>query len=116
MRLRPPKLAALMGGAEEDVLTHMTFPARHRTKVHGTNHVERMNAETKRRADALGILPNEAAITRLVATIPMEPFEEWAVLRSRCTILGTQAPNGQDTPVSLGAAQAVRPARPCRSS
>jgi putative transposase len=37
LRPRWPKLAALMDDSEHDVLAHMAFPARHRTKLHSTN-------------------------------------------------------------------------------
>ena len=55
-QLRPklPKLARLMDEAEPDLLAYMTFPARpgparHRTKLHSTNPIERLNGEIKRR-------------------------------------------------------------------
>ena len=105
MRPKLPKLAALMDGAEEDVLAYMTFPAQHRAKLHSTNPVERLNAEIKRRTDVVGIFPNEASITRLVGAILMEQTEEWAVQRSRYMTLETLAPIGDDAPVSLPAAQ-----------
>lgn len=105
MRLKLPKLAALMDGAEEDVLAYMTFPVPHRAKLHSTNPVERLNAEIKRRTDVVGIFPNEAAITRLVGAILMEQTEEWAVQRSRYMTLETLAPACDDAPVSLPAAQ-----------
>jgi putative transposase len=49
-QLRPkiPKLAKLMDDAEPDVLAYMTFPAQHRTKLHSTNPIERLNGEIKR--------------------------------------------------------------------
>src|SRR6201986_5141346 len=44
-QLRPklPKLAAAMDEAEVDVLAHMDFPDAHRTKLHSTNSLERLN-------------------------------------------------------------------------
>ncbi len=50
-QLRPklPKLAALMDEAKPDVLAYMTFPAPHRTKLHSTNPIERLNGEIKQR-------------------------------------------------------------------
>ena len=49
LRPRFEKLAQLMHQAEPDVLAFMTFPKDHRTKIHSTNPLERLNKEVKRR-------------------------------------------------------------------
>ena len=103
LRPRLPKLATLMDTSEHDVLAYMGFPAAHRTKLHSTNPIERLNGEIKRRTEVVGIFPNEKAITRLVGAILMEQSEEWAVQRARYMTLETMAPMSDDPIVMLSA-------------
>ena len=104
-QLRPklPKLAGFLDEAETDVLAYMSFPPQHRTKLHSTNPIERLNGEIKRRTDVVGIFPNEDAIVRLIGAILLEQNDEWAVQRARYMTLETIAPLSDDPTVSLPA-------------
>lgn len=81
LRAKFPKLAAMMDDAEHEVLTFMTFPKAHRTQIHSTNPLERLNAEVKRRTNVIGIFPNDAAIVRLVGAMMLEQNDEWSLQR-----------------------------------
>lgn len=104
MRPKLPKLASIMDEAEDDVLAYMTFPKAHWAKLHSTNPIERLNGEIKRRADVIGIFPNEAAIRRLVGAILMEQNDEWAVQRCRYMTLETMTAVSEDNLPMLAAA------------
>ena len=101
LRTKVPKLAALMDDAEEDVLAHMTFPKEHRTKLHSTNLIERLNREIKRRANVVGIFPNEAAIVRLIGAIALEQNDEWAAQRQKYMNMEKSAHIGNNDAVKL---------------
>jgi len=77
LRARWPKLGAFMDDAEADVLAYMAFPSQHRTKLHSTNPLERLNKEVKRRADVVGIFPTEDSIVRLIGAVLLEANDEW---------------------------------------
>ena len=101
LRHKAPKLANLMDQAEADVLAYMTFPKEHRTKLHSTNPIERLNGEIKRRTNVVGIFPNEAAITRLIGAILPEQNDDWAVQRARYMTLESITPSGHDDLIRL---------------
>ena len=103
IRPKVSKLAAIMDDAETDVLAYMTFPKEHRTKLHSTNPIERLNGEIKRRTDVVGIFPNDDAIIRLVGALLLEQNDEWAVQRARCMTLETISQMSDDPLVSLPA-------------
>jgi transposase-like protein len=77
LRAKWPKLGAFIDASEADVLAHLDFPAQHRTKIHSTNPIERLNKEVKRRADVVGIFPNEGSIVRLIGAVLLEANDEW---------------------------------------
>ncbi len=77
LRARWPKLGMLMDDSEDDVLAYMAFPTPHRTKLHSTNPLERLNKEVKRRADVVSIFPSEASIIRLIGAVLLEANDEW---------------------------------------
>ena len=91
LRVKFPKLGTLMDEAETEVLSYLAFPKAHRTQIHSTNPLERLNAEVKRRTDVVGIFPNDAAVTRLVGALLLEQNDEWALQRRYMQLEGLQS-------------------------
>jgi len=53
----------------------------HRIFIPVTNSLERLKKEVNRRADVVGIFPNEAAIIRLIGTVLLQRNDEWQLQR-----------------------------------
>ena len=81
LREKQPRLSAMMDASREDVLAYMDFPKEYWPQIASTNPLERLNKEVKRRADVVGIFPNDEAIIRLVGAQMLEINDEWAVAR-----------------------------------
>jgi putative transposase len=78
---RWPRAAQVLAGGEEEVLTYLTFPAEHWSRIYSTNPLERLNREVKRRADVVGIFPDGEAVLRLVGSVLIEIHDEWQAER-----------------------------------
>jgi transposase-like protein len=55
-----------------------------------TNSLERLKKEVNRRADVVGIFPNEAAIIRLIGTVLLQRNDEWQLQRpafGKCAVV-----------------------------
>ena len=75
-----------MDGSRDDVLACTAFPREHWPQVASTNPLERLDGEIKRRADVVGIFPNDRAVVRLVGALMLEQNDEWAVARRYMTL------------------------------
>ncbi len=76
-----PKVCELLEAAEEDLIAFYPFPSEHWTRLRSTNPLERVNKEIGRRADIVGIFPNDQAVIRLVGALLSEQNDEWLVQR-----------------------------------
>jgi putative transposase len=76
-----PKVAELLEGAEDDLLAFYRFPPAHWSKLRSTNPLERVNREIGRRADVVGIFPNDHSAIRLAGALLIEQNDEWLVSR-----------------------------------
>lgn len=78
-----PALANLLREGFDDCMTVHEMPSRLRRRLHSTNMAERVMKEIKRRTNAVGIFPNEAACDRLIGAHLVERHEKWLCERRR---------------------------------
>ncbi len=76
-----PRVTELLADAEEDLLASCAFPAAHWSRLRSTNPLERVNREIGRRADVVGIFPNDASALRLSGALLIEQNDERLVGR-----------------------------------
>jgi putative transposase len=112
LRKQLPYAAPIMEAARDDVLAFLHFPKEHWRKVWNTNPLKRLNKEIQGRTNVVGIFPNDAAITRLVRSQPLEQQEEWQLERCRFFSEATMAkiPEAEEAFVLTDAAPAGQPA------
>jgi len=68
-----------MDTGEHDVPAYMTFSRQHRITLHLTNPIACLNEEIERRADVVGIVPNETSIARLIGAVLFEQNDKWQI-------------------------------------
>jgi putative transposase len=86
-----PAVEAMLRDAAVDICAFAAFPQAHWKKIWSTNPLERVNKEIKRRANVVGIFPNEAGVLRLAGSVLIEVHDEWQVTERRYLSEGSMA-------------------------
>lgn len=71
------KAMQILENGLSDVLTFMTFPSAHWSRISSTNPIERINEEIRRRTRVIGVFPSIASALRLIGMILLEQTEDW---------------------------------------
>ena len=77
LRKQFPTAVPVMDAARDDVLAFLHLPQEHWRNIWSINPLEGLNKEIKGRTNVVGIIPNDAAIVRLVDSQLLEQQEEW---------------------------------------
>lgn len=80
------KTAEVLAAGENDILSYMTFPPEHWTRIYSTNPLERVNRCVKRRTNVVGIFPEAAADLRVVGSVLIEVNAKWQTGRRYFTL------------------------------
>jgi putative transposase len=86
-----PAVEVMLKDAAVDICAFAAFPQAHWKKIWSTNPLERVNKEIKRRANVVGIFPNEAGVLRLAGSVLIEVHDEWQVSERRYLSEGSMA-------------------------
>ena len=86
----------------ESAMTAMLLPeGRIRHLYRTSNHIERLNAELKRRSRVIGVFPNEASLLRLMGSVLIERNETIITQKPLFNAGKFQAMLATDTPAKL---------------
>lgn len=107
MKARWPKAARVLEASENDVLTYMTFPPEHWSRIYSNNPLERVIREVKRRTNVVGIFPDQGSVLRLVGSVLIEVHDEWQVGR-RYFSMASMRTIGEPADVRLKAPSPMR--------